>query len=425
MGSLVLGSQPAAKKYPALLRGVDVAELLGEPIFQRGGVDVIVTTAAQTFAGGRFPDVLGFLHGYGSQAGRSMTEELRSSWVAAGGSAGDSWEVIITEDDRVAVRVPTVDLASFDLAASSGNAWGFATGTTSSSTVGTFQQVTAPDAWKRGNQDLYVAPNAITITDGVTACALSTTTARVQAIPTALRASTDSEDGLGPVSSLERLDNFYSDSPDFRIRWGVDAAGRVWTSYPSSVSAVTWLATDAGLAFRRLFGFTGSETVSTVLGRSILTATYPCPAVLVLYRGMSRYQVSTESIDGAVTLADGRARGRHIGASTLHDVTYTLRGPTSQLDQEGQAVRAFWPSSGRGQPLTLWLDIGDPRRHRHVEQLYSGEVVPEFTSGYTTQHLKGRIVGRVAASSSSTSTFGLDGARVRSSDVSVTIAEEP
>ena len=425
MGSLVLGSQPAAKKYPALLRGVDVAELLGEPIFQRGGVDVIVTTAAQTFAGGRFPDVLGFLHGYGSQAGRSMTEELRSSWVAAGGSAGDAWEVIITEDDRVAVRVPTVDLASFDLAASSGNAWGFATGTTSSSTVGTFQQVTAPDAWKRGNQDLYVAPNAITITDGVTACALSTTTARVQAIPTALRASTDSEDGLGPVSSLERLDNFYSDSPDFRIRWGVDAAGRVWTSYPSSVSAVTWLATDAGLAFRRLFGFTGSETVSTVLGRSILTATYPCPAVLVLYRGMSRYQVSTESIDGAVTLADGRARGRHIGASTLHDVTYTLRGPTSQLDQEGQAVRAFWPSSGRGQPLTLWLDIGDPRRHRHVEQLYSGEVVPEFTSGYTTQHLKGRIVGRVAASSSSTSTFGLDGARVRSSDVSVTIAEEP
>jgi len=425
MGSLVLGSQPAAKKYPALLRGVDVAELLGEPIFQRGGVDVIVTPAAQTFAGGRFPDVLGFLHGYGSQIGRSMTEELRSSWVTAGGSAGDSWEVIITEDDRVAVRVPTVDLASFDLAASSGNAWGFATGSTTSSTVGTFQQVTAPDAWRRGNLDLYVAPNAITITDGVTACALSTTTARVQAIPTALRASTDSEDGLGPVSSLERLDNFYADSPDFRIRWGVDAAGKVWTSYPSSVSAVTWLATDAGLAFRRLFGFTGSETVSTVLGRSILTATYPCPAVLVLYRGMSRYQVSTESIDGAVTLADGRARGRHIGASTLHDVTYTLRGPTSQLDQEGQAVRAFWPSSGRGQPLTLWLDIGDPRRHRHVEQLYSGEVVPEFSTAYTTQHLKGRIVGRVASSSSSTSTFGLDGARVRSSDVSVTIAEEP
>jgi hypothetical protein len=425
MGSLVLGSQPAAKKYPALLRGVDVAELLGEPIFQRGGVDVIVTPAAQTFSGGRFPDVLGFLHGYGSQTGRSMTEELRSSWVTAGGSPGDSWEVIITGDDRVAVRVPTVDLASFDLAASSGNAWGFATGTTNSSTVGTYQQVTAPDAWKRGNVDLYVAPNAITITDGVTACALSTTTARVQAIPTALRASTDSEDGLGPVSSLERLDNFYADSPDFRIRWGVDAAGKVWTSYPSSVSAITWLATDAGLAFRRFFGFTGEETVSTVLGRSILTATYPCPAVLVLYRGMSRYQVSTESIDGAVTLANGRARGRHIGASTLHDVTYTLRGPTSQLDQEGQAVRAFWPASGRGQPLTLWLDIGDPRRHRHVEQLYSGEAVPEFSTAYTTQHLKGRIVGRVAASSSSTSTFGLDGARVRSSDVSVTIAEEP
>jgi hypothetical protein len=60
-----------------------------------------------------------------------------------------------------------------------------------------------------------------------------------------------------------------------------------------------------------------------------------------------------------------------------------------------------------------------------VEQLYSGEAVPEFSTAYTTQHLKGRIVGRVAASSSSTSTFGLDGARVRSSDVSVTIAEEP
>jgi hypothetical protein len=71
------------------------------------------------------------------------------------------------------------------------------------------------------------------------------------------------------------------------------------------------------------------------------------------------------------------------------------------------------------------LDHGDPRRHRWLESLYDGTAVAPFSADYTTQHLRGRIVARVAASAADVQTFALDGARVRSGELSLTLAEEP
>jgi hypothetical protein len=57
--------------------------------------------------------------------------------------------------------------------------------------------------------------------------------------------------------------------------------------------------------------------------------------------------------------------------------------------------------------------------------LYDGTAVAPFSADYTTQHLRGRMVARVAASAADVQTFALDGARVRSGELSLTLAEEP
>lgn len=323
------------------------------------------------------------------------------------------------------IRAPSTAFASFTVTASAGNCYGFAAGVTTSSTVAGYRIVTAPSAWSRGNQYPSAAPNILSISAGATTTALTYARTRVHSLPTAMRASSTFDGTVSPLQSLERFDNDTADNVQRRIRWGIDSDGRAWVSSPTVVPAFSFFGSSSALAWRRLLGFTGEEVGVTASLQTTITATYPCPLVLMLWRGLTRYQCSAQNYDGAVTLADGRARGRHIGTATLHDVGYTLRGPTSQLDQEGQALASFWPAIGRGQPCALMLDHGDPRRHRWIESLQDGTAIAPFSADYTTQHLRGRIVARVAASAADVQTFALDGARVRSGELSLTLAEEP
>lgn len=410
---------------PSLMRACDVAVLAGQTMFQRGGSLVNLGSTTGLHDGGRYPDVLAFLHGYGSQPGNSIAEQLASQWTSGGGGAV-AWQVGIDAQDRVYVRAPLpAPFASFTLTATAGNCYGFSAGASTSSVVSGYHTVTASSAWTRGNQYLSSAPNVVTVAAGTVSVPMTFSRSRVHSVPTALRASTTFDGTVSPMQSLEAFDNAIADPVTLRARWGIDANGKVWASYPSVCPALNFTLLPTALSWRRLLGFTGDEAGVTASLQTTVTATYPCPLVLMLWRGLSRYQCSAQNYDGAVTLADGRARGRHIGTATLHDVGYTLRGPTSQLDQEGQALASFWPAIGRGQPCSLMLDHGDPRRHRWLESLYDGTAVAPFSAAYTTQHLRGRVAGRVAASSADVQTFALDGARVRSGELSLTLAEEP
>ena len=408
----------------SLMRACDVVALASQVAFYRGTNPVTLGATTGLHDGGRYPDALAFLHGYGSQTGQSIAEQLAALWASAGGGAV-AWEVGIDAADRVFIRAPSTAFASFTVTASAGNCYGFATGVTTSSTVAGYRIVTAPSAWSRGNQYPSAAPNVLSINAGATTTALTSARTRVHSLPTAMRTSSTFDGTVSPLQSLERFDNDVGDNVQRRIRWGIDSDGRAWVSSPTVSPAFAFFGSSSALAWRRLLGFTGAEVGITGSLQTTITATYPCPLVLMLWRGMTRYQCSAQNYDGAVTLADGRARGRHIGTATLHDVGYTLRGPTSQLDQEGQALASFWPAIGRGQPCALMLDHGDPRRHRWIESLQDGTAIAPFSADYTTQHLRGRVVARVAASAADVQTFVLDGARVRSGELSLTLAEEP
>ena len=418
------GSATSARSIPALLARCDVYEFAGETVFTRGAGNVTIPATAYLYDGGRYPDLLAFLHGYGSQLYQSMSEALNFNWTAGGGVPA-TWEVGIDETDRIYVRVLTAEIASFAVQSATGNPWGFAPGATSSTTVGSYQVVTAPDAWERGNLDLWNVGQGFTVNDGLTFGGLYNEDVTVHSLPVALRAYNAEADGVFPTDSLEQVDNDANDNVFRRIRWGIDTTGRVWTSYPVGISGVGWPATAISKRFRRMLGFTGDETPALVSSRYLLTATYRTPLVLVLERGLTRHSRVLRSIDGVVELQDGRARGRHVGHSITHELEFTVRGQSAAENDEGQVIAAWAPYVTRGQPCTLDFTWGDSRRARLLETLLDGTDVPAFTDAYTTEPLAGRVVARVAASSASDYPVRLSGARVRSEPIAMTLVEEP
>ena len=408
----------------ALMAACDVSALAGLAVVNRGASVVTLPAAAAMYDGGRYPEVRAWLHGYGSQAGRDMGAEIIAGWAAAGGGTL-AWEVDITTDDRVRIRVPNASLAAWSLVATAGNAYGFTAGTTAASLVSGYRQVVATSAWTRGPYDASASPHSVTITDTIDTIGVSPTAARVDSVPTYIRASTTTDEGVSPLRSLEDADNDNCDNTDRRIRWGIDATGRVWSSYPSpTIDPLSWLSTTPGLAFRALLGFTGAESPVVSGGIAVITATYVSPTLLPVVRGWTRYQQALRSLDGVVELASGRARGRHIGHSRQHDVAFTLRGPSHSTSDESQALAGFWPRIGRGQRVTLTHDLGDPRRSRLIGDLLDGTAVASHSTAYTTEHLRGRVPGRVAEGSADALAFGLSGVRVRSSEVALLIDED-
>lgn len=418
------GSATSARSIPALLARCDVYEFAGETVFTRGAGNVTIPATTTLYDGGRYPDLLSFLNGYGSQLGQSMSEALNASW-SSGGGVPAAWEVGIDETDRIYVRVLTSEIASFAVQSATGNPWGFAPGVTSSTTVGSYQVVTAPDAWERGNLDLWNVGQTFTVNDGSTFGGAYNEDVTVHSLPVALRAYDAEADGVYPTDSLEEFDNDANDNTFRRIRWGIDTTGRVWSSWPVGVSGIGWPATAISKRFRRMLGFTGAEVPALVSSRYLLTATYRTPLVLVLERGLTRHSRVLRSIDGVVELQDGRARGRHVGHSITHELEFTVRGQSAAENDEGQVIAAWAPYVTRGQPCTLDFTWGDSRRARLLETLLDGADIPAFSDAYTTEPLAGRVVARVAASSASDYPVRLSGARVRSEPIAMTLVEEP
>ena len=95
----------------SLMRACDVVALASQVMFYRGTSPVTLGATTGLHDGGRYPDVLAFLHGYGSQAGQSIAEQLVALWASAGGGAV-AWEVGIDSADRVFIRAPSTAFAS-------------------------------------------------------------------------------------------------------------------------------------------------------------------------------------------------------------------------------------------------------------------------------------------------------------------------
>ena len=393
----------------AILAGFDGARAFaGEVVFERDGNTCTIPAAASQWQGGRYLDVIQFLHGYGSQA--TLSDHLDGLWTANTG--GGSASVGIDDDDRFYVQCS----AFFDLIAGPSNPLGFAEGSHEAQVVGGAYRCTATLPWSRGAIDCRTP--GVGVVTGVVAIdpAVGTTfyfpnVFRVLPdLPTAMRGA-EADDDDATTLCLEAWD------PDANVRWGVDLSGRVFYSSTSLADPITWPATAASRAFRAALGFTGAEVETVANGRTILTATYPCPGVLTVRRVLAAVLPEYRHSGAVGELPSGSVRGRTHGTATQWECRFLIGGSADARNDEGQMLRTLAPLLTRGARVSVFPVWGDPRRGKSVEQLYTGEPLALYGHSHTTQlgGVAGRITGRVSPDSPDAFRFVYSGdLRIRS-----------
>lgn len=397
----------------------------GATVATRGTANLVIPAITSQSDSGRYADPLAFLTGYGCQL--TMWQDLATSWVTSvgGGALPTDVSVGFTNDDLMYVYSETI---TFSLTAAVGNVCGFPAGTTAASAQGTGYAVTATSPWTRGSVTFTsTLVNTLLITpDGKTAFQLPAASMRVHSIPTWMRgAEGDADDVTGYC--VEHWDNDAADNTYRRLRWGIDSTGRVWTSWPTAVTDLAWPNTAESKAFRLALGFTGSETPVTVDGADILTATYRCPRVLIIRRGLAQWDATLQDRAGVVELADGSVRGRPLTCPVEFECRFFVDGSTGLYPDEGDMLRTLGPALTRGSRCSIHPHWGDPRLGKAVAEVRNGTVPYLYTHSATTEMdgLLGRRVGRVSPNSPDTRRWIYNGENRHRSEQVVILRETP
>ena len=335
----------------ALAASVNLRAWAGLQIFSRGAAHI--SLPSWSIGEGLYEDPLAFLHSYGSQGGASaqdLSTRLLLGWTAAG--AGASMEAgLIEETDHLYIEAD----AAFSV--SNGLAYGFTGSTAAVETLPGTWRAEAPADWRRG----LIDGDTLTITpDAAPAFFTPPQAQRIQSVITLLRkvGSLLDADDLH-AESLEHWDNEFADDSLRRIRWGLGADGRVWSTWPSAVDDLVW----DDLSFAKRWGFSGNEEIQISAGGArLLLADHPMPGLLCPSRPYSLCDPNVEEQGEAERLTEGFT-SFHIGTWQGWLLNFHLDGP---MDAQGDLVTHFlrrWlPYAPRGSRVALYRDWGDPRR---------------------------------------------------------------
>lgn len=350
---------PGRDPHPqiALVGDFDARPWADTVVFARGGSDRTLLAAANMQP--RYNDLVSFLNGRGLV--KSLQERAQFALDGALPASGIVLAVGIDDDDLVYFEC---DDHNVTLLAGAANArLGFPTGASTAGSGGGPYRATAPADWLRGpfwSGDLTLRIATTPATDIVFG-----TCGYVQDVPTYLRSSnfvtpTVDEDALttGLEATLQRTDG--GDLLD--IHWGLDAAGKVFASYPTVWGSVAW----ASDSFRQALGFTGTESPVVVGSYSLLTATHQAPCVWLPYRSLGRLERGLVE-DGSVSRADdGSYAGVHRGSHERLWLDLWIDGPA---DETGPAQRnhdrhflRWLRANPTGSRVTFYQHWGDPRR---------------------------------------------------------------
>lgn len=374
---------PGKDPHPliAILGEFDASEWAGVPIFQRGaGADVTPGSSV-----GYFPDPVAFLNSYGSQAGRSLPEDIASAWTGGGTAT-----MGIDENDKVYIESSTTD---FTIGASAANLpLGFDSGGHGLVGVGPPYRRTATREWQRG-VCLYTASSRLSIDPAGAGAAfdLPSFVGNVQSVPVHMRAVDRADvDGAWAADCLETWDNDENDPTDRAIRWGINNAGKVYCTRPTGTSdPITWLSTT--FAYR--LGFTKNETEVNVDGRSTLTATYMCPGCYFPSRSIETIERITRETTGTQQLTSGAVSSNHVATLSGWRIVFWVDGPADETDSHRlwieRCVQEFWHL---GTGVTLYQHWGDTRRGLAAWKVRGSQKAYDLL--YTTEYngYRGRLL---------------------------------
>jgi len=382
----------------ALLAAVDWSGYAGDTVFTRS-----VSGAVALDSGvGAFDDILDALNGYGSRTGladQDLQSVLDAAWLVAGGLGNIT--VGIDENDRVWIECDGEDFTVTTSIQLPAKVLGIPNGT--AATGSGPWRATGTSEWVR-DQFYFCAIRLDGATSG--ASAIAVVYPYCHSVPTLIRRR-DEADVDGRTSQVLTLEDADNDAGGIdAIRWGINAAGHVWTSYPSATAGdiTAWNST----AIRDLLGFTGDESPVPLFvpggGWYILTADNPCDYILSLGRGLAQYERARVQTGTATELTDGAITSVTHRDVLAWDVAFFVTGAASSLDRESHYVSRFLPRVPPGGGVTVYPDWPCEHRRYREPRVYAA-TDPGYSKTHTTQAAgrRGRMRGGVSGGGGATS----------------------
>lgn len=330
----------------AIMSGFDASQWAGEQLFSVGGAAVYAPASWDA----PFIDAVDFLtHGgmpSGAHAPTTAVQSFQLARVAIGGGFNgvivDDVDPLAPSSDKVAFFHPTQSFSLVFSTLEDALHFGFTDLITPSQPIGGGHAVTAPLDWVR-------EPAAITNIAVVLDTVPETT---VQLFNT---------DG-GTLHSVPEMFTAWSSprclsSVDARVRFTLDRHGNVVCAY--SVGFEPTPSAD----FWRWLGFTLDEMpVLISAGMYTLTATHPCPGVLVPTRPFTSIARGEVWRGDAHELTDGSSSVAYMATREQWQVEAWLDGPGSRRDLEAHFLRRVKPWLYPGARVSVYQDWGDTRR---------------------------------------------------------------
>jgi hypothetical protein len=371
-----------------ILAGFDALPWAGVTLYSRNSTNVTAPAAGTMHDSGHYPDAVALLNGW--QHYRLMNAVMQATWGIAGTPT-----VTINADDRVVLTV-TGAAGTLTLTPGTSDPWGWG-GVLTSVTSGGAEVVTATRPWRRG--PVVLDDEAVfTVDDGVGVEEQPAHMTQVHSLP-AYIGGLGTPDADGVTETLEKWDNTAIDSTNRRIRWGIDAEGRTFTSWPSFGLGSGYTVTWASATFRRALGFTGSESAVLDNGLYVLTSTYPALGVLIARMGLAVLDRSARLVGSSADTLGGDVVGRSWAAYREVDVSMMVRGGLGVVDsqpyrdEENVWLRRVAPYLHRGARCTVCPDWSDARIGRSLVDQFSDASTPAAFSPYVRSDAGG-IMGR-------------------------------
>lgn len=401
------------------MAGFDARAWAGVVLFNRNATNVSAPAVATLHDSGHYPDALAFLNGY--SAYRTLSSMLDAQWSGAG-----TFLAGIDEDGFFYLE--STSAVAFTVTVGSDDPWGWG-GNVTAVAYGTATRATATRPWTRG--PFACTSNARFLVTHGAAQTMPLYQMTAHTLPVWLSGAT-TPDLDGVVECLEKWDNAACDAGTERFRWGMDADGRTFSSWPNGLGAavgVSWSSTT----FRAALGFDGTEVASLANGIYTLTSTYPALGVQPLRNRLAQLDPAGANSGSALELTSGRIAGRQHRYARDLEIRFNLRGgvgitdTSPHLDEVELYLRRVAPYLWRGARCTVVPDWSDPRMGRSLVAQFADGVASPLLQSPQVRGDAGAVMGRKRCEVSSDSadrvvlSFPPNRPRVRSGDVSMAL----
>jgi len=371
---------PSPSPNFALLASTDFSQINSKPLV-RGA------TAIDGLWLSDYEDMISFLNGRGMANGKNLPDSL-----LALSNFGTNWHIGINANDKIEISSTHAFRIRFDPASAFvndtdvlgiGTNWVLYDG---SATIGSpllSFKATAPSEWLRG--EIISFSYEIEEVGSGSGAFLFNFSGGSQDLIVACR-----ERGNGDIDDLNSgtLEGADVTATSGDTRWYINNDGHVVNS-SIGITALTWNDTS----FRNFLGFTGDESSTSVNGYTVLTATYPCEAVLVPSRPYQQNHISTENASQSRRKIGGGYTSNYVGTYNTTVLGFDLDANLDLINLYQHFIHKFINHASKGERVNFYQVWGDSRRSLISSDVNADQPAHDLIYTSSRNGFEGRIRG--------------------------------